>query len=353
MKNIIRKVLVVCICLVSVICLALCTGCNNRNNNKEPINEIQQQEESHLVVECNSRRGFTLRSGVATVASDGTTSQKIIATITPANLTKNSLTWSVAFNDPNSDWASGKTVTDYVTVSVDTDSDTICTVTCLQAFGEQIIVKCQSVDYPGIYATATVDYVRKVTTTTLTMYCDDNYFDTNPSGIMRVRVLDDADTYTFYPGYNTNPVCTIARAVDLDFSWQISTDEKGLLGEARNVIAHSVTGYDSLSVVNTPTKHTDKKIELSLDFLCEEIFGKCFTNTEAYVSSSEVDNAKNVMRNAVIAGLEYCYQKLPGYLFTVTINCSGFSSIHNIALSTVDVSVPLESISLSTSAIEF
>ena len=85
----------------------------------------------------------------------------LTATITPSDATNTALDWSVAFVDPDSEWATGKTVTDYVTVTKSTSGNT-ATVECKQAFGEQVIVKCVSLDNPDAYATCTVDYSVKV-----------------------------------------------------------------------------------------------------------------------------------------------------------------------------------------------
>lgn len=324
------------------------------NFKPEVMQEIQPQESSPLVIEGADESGIMLTSGVATTASDGTTSQKIQATITPASATKKSLTWSVAFNNPSSTWASGKTVTDYVNVSWSSSADTICTVTCAQAFGEQIIVTCKSVDYPDIYATATVDYVRKVAGVSLSINCDDSSFETNYHGIRQVRVLDDPDTYTFVPTAILEDTYTINKIYYLDLTWQISTDtSKGLFGEARNPMNYAMSGKYNLSMVTTPSTHTENTVELSLDFLCKEIFADRFTNTSNYVASGEVASAQNCMRSAVIEGLNYCYKQAPGYIFTATVSCGDCSQTYSIALSTVDVSVPLEAINIENSAIQF
>lgn len=323
-------------------------------NKPETQQAAQPQETSPMVVQCSVEKGIMLASSDAVVASDGTSSQKIIATITPASATKKDLSWSVAFKNPNSAWASGKTVTDYVSISPSSSDDTICTVTCAQAFGEQIIVTCKSVDYPDIYATATVDYVRKVSGVKLTLKSDDSSFAAESGSTKRMRVIDDADTYTFVPQASYNGTYTIYKEYDVDFTWQISTDSsKGLFGQARNPMQYTMNGKYNLSMVNTPSTHTERTVKMSLDFLCKEIFADRFTNTSQYITSTEVAGAQNCMRSAVIAGLEYCYKQSPGYILTATVSCEGYSEVYSIVLSSVDVSVPLEAISLNTSAIQF
>ena len=66
--------------------------------------------------------------------------------------------WSVAFVNPASEWATGKTVTDYVTVTPTSDGALTATVQCLQPFGEQIKVTVTSRDNPSAKADCTVDF---------------------------------------------------------------------------------------------------------------------------------------------------------------------------------------------------
>ena len=69
------------------------------------------------------------------------------------------VTWSAAWTNASSGWASGKNVTDYVTV---TPSGTSVTVSCKQAFGAQIRLTCKSTLNTSVSATATVDYRQRL-----------------------------------------------------------------------------------------------------------------------------------------------------------------------------------------------
>lgn len=91
------------------------------------------------------------------------TSVTVKATIEPSTVQESfkALDWSVAWNNASSDWASGKTVTDYVTVTPTSDGAATATVACKQAFGEQIVLTCSSRFFTEIKATATIDYRAK------------------------------------------------------------------------------------------------------------------------------------------------------------------------------------------------
>ena len=72
------------------------------------------------------------------------------------------ITWTTKWSNPSSAWASGKTVTDYVTVAKAGKST--ATVTCLQPFGEQVEVVCR-VTGVGVTLTdsVTCDYMARPT----------------------------------------------------------------------------------------------------------------------------------------------------------------------------------------------
>lgn len=94
------------------------------------------------------------------------------ATIDPDTAANQNVDWSVSFVNPSSSWASGKTVTDYVTVTPTSDGALTATVQCLKAFGEQIKITVTS--RANEYATAEcmVDYARRITDFTFYSFPD-------------------------------------------------------------------------------------------------------------------------------------------------------------------------------------
>lgn len=90
------------------------------------------------------------------------TAYTLTATITPSYATEKTVDWAVAFADPSSDWATGKTVTDYVTITPTSDGALTAMIECLQAFGEQIIVTCSLRNNAEFSATCTVDYAKRI-----------------------------------------------------------------------------------------------------------------------------------------------------------------------------------------------
>ena len=104
--------------------------------------------------------------GVSPLAESAYT---LTATITPADAVNKAVDWTIAFKNASSTWASGKTVTEYATVTPSADGALTAVVENVAAFGEQIIVKATSRDNAEAYATCTVEYLQRTTGYTLTL----------------------------------------------------------------------------------------------------------------------------------------------------------------------------------------
>ena len=94
------------------------------------------------------------------------TAKTVTATVSPDNEASNTkIKWELAWKDPDSEWATGKEVTDYITLQTNADDlmeSKVCTVSCSQAFGEKIELKAIAVDDEEKFATCNIDYVQQV-----------------------------------------------------------------------------------------------------------------------------------------------------------------------------------------------
>ena len=133
------------------------------NHSSEDLNVSKDMSNNDIVVNATEENGIMLTSGVATTAADGTTSKILTATVTPTNSSSLGYSWSVAFKNASSTWATGKNVTDYVTVTQDSSNKFKATVTFKKRFSEQIIVTIACIVKPSVKATATVDCYKEVT----------------------------------------------------------------------------------------------------------------------------------------------------------------------------------------------
>ncbi len=85
-------------------------------------------------------------NGVSTQAESAYT---LTATVKPEDAENKAVDWSIAFVNASSAWASGKSVTDYVTVTPSADGALTAVVTNLGEFGEQIKVTVTSRGNPS------------------------------------------------------------------------------------------------------------------------------------------------------------------------------------------------------------
>ena len=121
----------------------------------------QKPSGDDVVIEQIEASGILLSAAIASADESGVT-QRFTATITPSEATNQKVNWSVAFKNAGSEWANGKNISDYVTVTPTSDGSLYADVTCKAAFGEQIILTVTSRDNAEAKATATVDYRKKV-----------------------------------------------------------------------------------------------------------------------------------------------------------------------------------------------
>lgn len=97
--------------------------------------------------------------GVAATAESAYT---LTATVAPSYTTNPVVKWSVSWVNPSSEWASGKTVSNYVTITPSGGYNHSATVSCNQAFGEQIKITATAESNANAYAECLVDYSKKI-----------------------------------------------------------------------------------------------------------------------------------------------------------------------------------------------
>lgn len=144
---------------------------------EQPNDEEQQDDETDggtVVNEGESVNVKVLSAKIATadyaeygVSPLAETAYTLTATVLPSDDASNTkVSWSLKWANPESEWATDKAVTDYVTVTPsgdDVQASKQAVVANLQPFGEQIIVTATSEDDPTKFATCTVDYAQKLT----------------------------------------------------------------------------------------------------------------------------------------------------------------------------------------------
>lgn len=128
--------------------------------------------------------------GIAGVAQENIFTLSV--TYEPEDTTFQETDYSIAFKNPGSEWAQGKNVTDYATLT-HSDGSKEATVSVLKAFSEQIIVTASNQKHKEITATTTVDYV-----------CEGFWMELNAENGTSFKIAADSDygfkNIKFYDG---------------------------------------------------------------------------------------------------------------------------------------------------------
>lgn len=144
------------------------------NKQQPPVNEIAATPDigGMTIADSNIKsNGISLMSAKIApaayseygISAQADNAYSLTAAITPNDANNLLVDWAIAWKNPSSAWANGKTVTDYVTITTATDGALTANVSSLRAFGEQVIITCTSRDNPNAKATCTVDYAQKLT----------------------------------------------------------------------------------------------------------------------------------------------------------------------------------------------
>ncbi len=101
----------------------------------------------------------------------------LTATIIPESADNKAVDWSAEWVNASSEWATGKNVNDYVTVTPESDGALKASLQGLKAFGEQIKVVVTSRSNPNASAECILDYARRITDYRLNTEVGDNEYE--------------------------------------------------------------------------------------------------------------------------------------------------------------------------------
>ena len=138
----------------------------------EPIEEIQSLSTMKIV---NSDNMKLMAKAPAMYANNNSNTVELTATAYPIGSQNGGFAWSAKWANPNSAFASGKDVYNFIELEGDEGSGT-CYVTALAPFGEQIVITVTAVYNPDAIATCTVDYSEKFLDTQYLEVYTDNFF---------------------------------------------------------------------------------------------------------------------------------------------------------------------------------
>lgn len=285
----------------------ICVKCGEKKPAEEPddLTPINPDDKvlSNLKVSSGISRGVRLYAAAPVVQANNVIIQTLTAHIEPADADNQRVTWSVAWQNPASEYATGKTVTDYVTVTPESDGSLTATVSCLQDFGEKVVVTVTAEDNAEIKATAVCDYLQRVESLEFTAS----------------EVEFPGSGYTYEVVYSDY---TIPVDIDLTISNKM-TLTTGFVNAIKTRHTAMNTGYRIgtdwfFSSGNSATLTIDydqKKIGF---YSYTKDFASCFGSPDDEYSSSEIAEIKAGVNNA----FRYCVNSYVGAQATFDVSYS-------------------------------
>ena len=346
-KNTIKTIVMV---VAIILCFALAGGWIAQTVVNKQKQELPETETAgSFIVTPKSNKFMSLTAtplsteqyedyGIMPVAQSAYT---ITATITPSNSDDKTVDWAVAWEDGNSSWAKGKTVTSYVTVTPTSDGALTASVSCIAAFGEQIIVTVTPRANTDISATCTLDYRQTITgiASELSHYiyggsaADDTnrIATTSTGGTKTVNLAPPSYSANFYQKYYTLtlsstytlPINTVSISYKLNLTGNFRT---ALNSQGCSPVSSSGATFDTVS---DATIGSNKQVTMSFGSSgstgkgCADYYGLLCTGLAASSGSGATKfNADTY--NKFIAAAKTVNS---GGHFTITIIATGSTSV--------------------------
>ena len=261
------------------------------------------------------------------VSAQAESAYTLTATVMPSDATNKKVDWSVTFVNPSSSWATGKVITDYVTITPNADGALSAVVECKQAFGEQIAVKVTSRDNTYAQAEVTVDYVKRITDVSVTMKKD---------GSPAENVEFSAEGYSYT--WECAAVCGTGTVEDtFTYSCTLMTAPSAILGVKANLTGLAADSISSGWSSTEPSFVSSKENVLKIL--------KYSGSTTGAAGAAQMNNVRNA------------FLKYQGELFLYRITATGeysngaYQKSYSAGTSTFAVSVT--DVNVNNGAIKF
>ena len=207
----------------------------------------------------------------------------LTATVLPADTTNKKVDWSIAFKNASSTWASGKTVTDYVTVTPSADGALTAVVACLQPFGKQIKVTVTSQDNAEAKAEVSVDYVKRLTGAGLSIGGNNTVVCSESGMSYNVTLVEE---------YTAGTLASVTEIETLEIG--LATSVMTAIRNAAPILQYAV--FQSVDLTET------KQFTSSQAFLNSLFKGRRLTSEGEIVAPST--NTRNLYNNALKAACQ-------------------------------------------------
>lgn len=327
---------------------------HNKPQVEQPDKPGVVKPDSGLIIDQIVANGMLLSTGTAAADEDGNMFQFFTATITPSNATNKEVDWAIAFKNPDSEWATGKNIDDYVTVTPTSDGALTATVTCKAAFGEQIELTVTSRSNPEAYAVASVDYAKRLQSASVTVSGDENYiFDASSSAVtIKLFGLEQTKNFTFgtlaYVPEPTDGQSVSAKTFARSFGTMSPEDSSVTVSyrivasdELKAAYARTASGSVEISA---PTEYTILEALFNVDLYVYKI-NKGGKGSQYYALTSSWESISAALNN------------LSGHAFTLYVKASdSYSEIetaYTVSIDKSNLTTLVSSVALSQGSIIF
>ena len=254
-------------------------------------------------------KAMTFRSATALDCETEYDAVTLTATVLPENASDKRVDWTIRFKNASSEWASGKTVTDYVTVTPESDGANKATVQCLQDFGEQIEVVATSRDNASAYAVCTVDFAKRIED--VIFY--DHYGSINGTSASSGNPI----SWPFGLDFNSYEIYFEAQFSDY------TVDDFDVIGDSSSYVRCMISFNESLGVSGTLTLESGARVGFNQSLFCR--WGQENATTWNLKNELNGGNPATAFPEDEFKTWAYDKRDESGYidLFTFTINLDG------------------------------
>lgn len=327
---------------------------HNKPQVEQPDKPGVVKPDSGLIIDQIVANGMLLSTGTAAADEDGNMSQLFTATITPSNATNKEVDWAIAFKNPDSEWATGKNIDDYVTVTPTSDGALTATVTCKATFGEQIELTVTSRSNPEAYAVASVDYAKRLQSASVTVSGDENYIFDASSSAVTIKLFGLEQTKNFTLGtlaYVPEP--TDGQSVSAKtFARSLGTMSPE---DSSVTVSYRIVASDELKAAYARTASGSVEISAPTEYtILEALF-----NVDLYVYKSNT-GSKGCQYYELTSSwnnISAALRNLSGHAFTLYVKASdSYSEIetaYTVSIDKSNLTTSVSSVALSQGSIIF
>ena len=219
----------------------------------------------------------------------------IIATISPNNAANKKVDWSAAFKNPESEWASGKTLSEYITVTPVADGSLMASVTCYQAFGEQVILTVTSRENAEATASCTIDYKQQLVSYELSVAQEGK----TPS------VNNAKKTGTVYADFASDTPITIHYAYNKSAPYTIELQDSEIAAPSEMKVTYKTSLLNALEKIGGSAAKTPEVAATQNGFVMSDLFNKAYADklTNAADYNKAINAIYNYSSGAVLIAL--------------------------------------------------